>query len=180
MDDLKILFWIILGLIYIFARKKKKDIPPPSSTAQRDTQREEAPEPAPKSFDEMLREIQQMKAPAREPVSTTLPTPRREPEYVDYDDDIEEEKTDQDKYIPDYRKQDKIYQIYDDAKNQAFERPSLEETSNLSDTIVRFKQFKEYEIEEKEKFGEELRKELTNPRSFKKAFLLKEILDRKY
>lgn len=186
MDDLKIVFWILLGLIYIFARKKKKDTPAPSRTQRREAGGDagtDSPVPGPKSFEELLREIQEMKAPAKEPTPVTTydrPPVKRVPEYVDYDDEIEEEKTSQEEKPYDYRQQDKIYQVYEDAKNLAFERPSLEETIKLEDTIVRFKQFKGYEIGAKPHIAEGIMKDLKDPQGFKKAFLLSEILNRRH
>ena len=80
----------------------------------------------------------------------------------------------------DYRTQDKIYEIYDNATRQAFARPSLEESMKLEDTIVRFKQFKGYENESKPSFLAEYIKELKDPKGFKKAFIMSEILNRRF
>lgn len=175
MDDFKIIVWIIIGLIYLFSRNKKKDQPvrrPRTAQNQQDT---EVQEPAPKSFEELLREIEGMKRPAAPP-----PPPRQpEPVLVDYDEEIPEKRVDYDETLPDFRKEE-TYLTYEKARAEAFARPSLEETVKLEDTIVRFKQFKGYEKESKRNVLQEYLKELKDPEGFKKAFLLSEILRPKF
>jgi hypothetical protein len=80
----------------------------------------------------------------------------------------------------DYRKHDDIYDIYENAKKEAFLRPSLEETLKLEDTIVRFNPFKGYQREESRNLAAELAKEIQNPTGFKKAFIMSEILQRRF
>jgi hypothetical protein len=174
MDDIKIIVWIVIGLIYLFSRRKKAETPP------RQARREEADEPTseqrpvPKSFEELLREIEGMKQPQAPP---PRPQTRYEP-VVDYDEDIPEENLEEIK--PTYRTDDEIYKTYQKAKEEAFYRPSLEETVKLSDTIVRFKQFKGYEKEVNRDFLAGYLKELRDPQGFKKAFIMSEILKRKW
>ncbi len=174
MDDIKIIVWIIIGLIYLFSRRKKAETPPP---VRRDEPEEEPsqPRPAPKSFEELLREIEGMKQPAPPP----QPERRYQP-VVDYDEDIKDEEQDLEEIKPSYKSDDEIYKTYQKAKEQAFERPSLEETVKLSDTIVRFKQFKGYEKEAPRNLLSEYLKELRDPQGFKKAFVMSEILRRKF
>lgn len=183
MDEVKIIFWIILGLIYLFARRKKAE-PPQRRSRPVEEQQEEAPQQhVPKTFEELLREIQQMKEPAREPAPAPVyertPKPEPEPEVIDYEDNIEEEPKD---LVEPYehRKHDKVYQAYEEAKAQAFYRPSLEETVKLEDTIVRFKQFKGYEKEERRNAAHEILREFQDPKGFRKAFIMSEILRRKF
>jgi len=176
MDDLKIIVWIVIGLIYFFARRKKKEEPAPRTRPAPRQQKQEtvaAPRSGPKSFEELLREIEGMKQPS------PPPTYRPEPEVVDYDDDIPDEKVNYDDILPDYRKQE-TYQTYEAARTQAFARPALEDTVKLEDTIVRFTNFKGYEMETKRNLLGDYVQELKNPQSFKKAFILSEILRPKF
>ena len=50
----------------------------------------------------------------------------------------------------------------------------------LEDTIVRFQAAKPYERAARRGQAEEFRNELMNPQSFRKAFILSEILNRKF
>lgn len=171
MDDLKIIIWIIVGLIYLFARRKKKEEPAPRRRPiPRQPQVEETPRSAPKTFEELLREIEGTKQPTPPPA-----TRQPEPATVDYDDEIPGEKLDYDDTLPDFRKQE-TYRAYEEAKAEAFVRPSLEDTVKLEDTIVRFSTFKGYEKGAKRNLLGEYVQELKNPQGFKKAFILSEIL----
>ena len=177
MDDIKIIVWSIIGLIYLFARNKKKEAPPARRSrpaSQPEEVQEEPSRPAPKSFEELLREIEGMKQPAPPP-----PPRRPEPVVVDYDEDIPDTKVDYDDRLPDFRKEE-TYQTYEKAKAEAFVRPSLEETVKLEDTIVRFKQFKGYEKDERKNVLHDYLLELKDPQGFKKAFVMSEILKPKF
>lgn len=176
MDDIKIILWIVIGLIYLFSRRKKAEKPPERQPSRSDEQPVEEARPIPKSFEELLREIEGSKIPAPAPRMERRLEP--EPEVVDYDDNLGEER--QEELKRDYQKEDRIYQVYEEAKSQAFERPSLEETIKLEDTIVRFKQFKGYEKEVQKNEAHEFLQELRNPQGFRKAFVLSEILKRKF
>jgi len=176
MDEFKIIFWIIIVLVYIFTRSKKKVAQRP--VEQPTEQEADAPD-RPMTFEELLKEIQSTKEvaapaprrpePIQPPASILRPAPsaaapRKQLEDADYD----------------YRSQDKIYEIYDKATQQAFNRPSLEETMKLEDTIVRFRQFKSYEKDSKPSLAQEYAKDLRDPANFKKAFILSEILSRRF
>lgn len=179
MDDIKIIIWIIIGLIYLFSRNKKKDQPvrKPKPAQHREEQEAEVDAPAPKSFEELLREIEGMKRPA----APAPPPPPRQPEpaVIDYDEEIPQTKVDYDETLPDFRKEE-TYLTYEKAKAEAFARPSLEETVKLEDTIVRFKQFRGYEKESKRNVLHEYLQELKDPQGFKKAFVMSEILKPKF
>lgn len=176
MDDFKVILWIIIGLIYLFARRKKEEPAPRRQRPVEDAEPVEPQEPAPKTFEELLREIEGMKQPQ--------PPPRpveRQPEVVDYDENIGEEERDLEDVTPSYRRDDEqIYQVYEQAKAQAFSRPSLEETVKLEDTIVRFKQFKGYEKEGRSNALHEYLQDLRDPKGLKKAFVLSEVLRPKF
>jgi hypothetical protein len=183
MDEFKIIFWIIVGLIYIItkARGKQKQIDPQADPA------ESAPESKPISFEDLLREIQQAKNPKVEPPvqqrPVLQPSPAQRPakpyDYQDYDDDIEEEEK-REVVQPDYKSDDKIYDVYEEAKKQAFLKPSLEETLKVEDTVVKFDQFKNYKKEKVKTQGLTYLNEFHDPDGFKKAFIMSEILKRKF
>ncbi|HEY3405223.1 MAG TPA: hypothetical protein VGK59_17685 [Ohtaekwangia sp.] len=123
--------------------------------------------PKPKTFEELLREITEGKQQA-------------ESEVVDYDDQIGEEEQDLEEIRSDYRKDDKIYEVYEEAKRMAFARPSLEETMKLEDTKVQYGKFKEFEIEQKRDLLSEYLTDFRDPEGFKKAVVMSEILQRKF
>ncbi len=181
MDEFKIIFWIIIGLVYLFSRRKKSQVPPVPSQRPDESEAEyNSPAPKPVTFEDLLREIQGMKKP--EPVAVPPDTYNRPPVKRDnaptYTESGKTTELEDSNY--DYRKHDKIYDIYDNATQQAFVRPSLEETMKLDDTIVRFKQFKGYETDVKASFLEEYIKELKDPKGFKKAFIMSEIINRRF
>ena len=184
MDEFKIIFWIIVGLIYIISKarsKQKKQVGP------LDDRTATSPEAKPVSFEDLLREIQQAKNPKQEPLvqqrPVLQPSPAQRPakpyDYQDYDDEIEEEEKRQ-TIQPDYKSDDKIYDVYEDAKKQAFLRPSLEETMTVEDTVMKFDQFKNYKKEKAIVPGLAYLKEFNDPEGFKKAFIMSEILKRKF
>ena len=78
------------------------------------------------------------------------------------------------------RDQDKIYATYEQAKQEAFHRPTLEGTLKLENTIVRFGPFKNYEQEGRPSLAAEYARGLREPGNFKKAFILSEISNRRF
>jgi hypothetical protein len=135
--SIKIIFWIIVGILYLITQMRKKAEPPISRPKTNPTESETFDKPL--TFDELLREIQTAKSPKPQPVPVT--------DYVDYDDEIEEDAKPFEKV--NYQKEDKIYETYEKARQEAFVKPSMEETLKLENTIVRFGQFKSYAQEEK-------------------------------
>ena len=184
MAELKIVFWIIVGLIYIIVKARGKQ----KKQVGFDEDRTTTPESKPVSFEDLLREIQQAKNPKVEPPIQQRPViqpaaaqrPSKPYDYQDYDDDIEEEAKAPEIKRPNYKADDKIYDVYEDAKKQAFNKPSLEETMKLEDTVVRFDHFKEYKQEKVSTLGMSYLKEFNDPEGFKKAFIMSEILKRKF
>ena len=183
MEDYKWVIYLVLGLIYFFAKGRKKP------KQQEDRQRDNSPTvPAEKpiSFEDLLREIQTAKTPKQpephRPVVVSKPsyeTPSY-PKYDDYDDDLKDEKKVLEDVNYDYRKKDNIYDVYEKAKVAAFQRPSLEETMKVQDTVVRFGQFKEYQKEETPSLASLIANDFHNPENIRKAFVMSEILRRKY
>src|SRR5690242_13784692 len=102
--SVKVIIWIIIGVLYLISRARKK----PENTSPRPNERHSEPETfdKPVTFEELLKEIQAAKSPKPQtvPQKTT---------YVDYDDNIEKfeplEKTKPDTY---YKDQDQIYETY--------------------------------------------------------------------
>ncbi len=178
--ELKVIIWIIIGLFYLITRfNKKKAVPPPQPRHDPQHADENPTEHKPMTFEELLKEIEGSKR-AVEPAPYGKPKETWETEAYDYEDEPVAEKKPLEDTNYDYRKQDEIYETYEKAKNEAFFRPSLEETTKLGDTIVRFKEFEPYESERKPSIAAEYVKELRNPTSFRKAFILSEILNRKF
>jgi hypothetical protein len=176
--DIQFWIWLIVVVITLIARaSKKKSAPTVPSDRNFD---EPVSESKPISFEDLLREIQATKT--SKPVLTPKPVlaSKPQPAYVDYDDDLEDEI--QPTKRRDYGSDDEIYTTYEKAKTEAFKRPSLEDTLKLEDTNMKFeklKGFQHYEIGEEKPMSRYV-KELRNPASFKRAFILSEILKRKY
>jgi hypothetical protein len=128
------------------------------------------------SFEDLLREIEAAKNPAPKPKPAPLPTF----DVPNYDDNLGEEARSLEKTDFHYPQPAYKNEAYELARQQAFNRPSLEETLKLQDTVVRFGQFKGYQREEKVNAAAELAKEIRNPSGFKKAFIMSEILRRRF
>ena len=176
MDSFQFWLYVIIGVIYLVsrARKKKADQSPGPVDANEEkpfsSTRHEGNKPKQLSFEELLKEItesKQQRQPVEEPV-------------VDYDENLEEEEKDLEDVEYDYRKQNKTYEVYEEAKKQAFYRPSLEETMKLQDTVVSFGKFKEFEKRAETNLAAEYLKEFHDPDGLKKAVVMSEILKRKF
>ncbi len=180
--DVQFWIWLIVIVITLIARaSKKKAAPGEPDSRPRRTSSQSDDEPKPVSFEDLLREIQAAKAP--KPV---VQSPPKKQEYTNYDDEWEEaevlERADYQHKKADYsqRKDDEIYSTYEKAKQEAFNRPSLEETLKIEDTKPVFGHFKGYERVEKKNVAAELVKELKSPSGVKKAIILTEILGRRF
>lgn len=177
MDDYKIWFYLILGVIYILSKVLKKPKSRPDTNPDQSYSETSTREPAekPLSFEELLREITE----GKKPVTQQRPTPTPTPQYVDYDDNIGEEERDLEDVNYDYQNEDKTYETYEKAKKEAFDRPSLEETLKLQ-PMGTFGRFKEFEDDEKNTVLSEYSEAFSDPEGVKKAFVLSEIFNRKY
>lgn len=176
MDNLQFWIWVIVIIVTLIARSgKKKPVPGNRPATPIPDQETEESTSQPMSFEDLLREIQAKRNPPTQPA----PEPRKEYQIEDYDDNLGDEEEDLEEVEYDYRKQDTIYKTYDDSKEQAFNRPALEETMSREDQVIQFGQFKEYEqVEARRKF--DFLEEIKDPDGFKKAFIMSEILTRKY
>jgi len=175
--DIQFWIWLIVIVITLIARANKKKPQQPFEPNQRDYDRtdSDSQQNKPVSFEDLLREIQAAKAP--KPIKQVAP-PVKQYDFEDYDDDLKEEAVVVER--TDYKNEDSIYQTYEKAKQDAFHRPSLEETLKLSDTQLKFEPMKGYEIDNREPLVNEYVRELRNPTSFKKAFILSEILSKRF
>lgn len=178
-------FWIyvIIAIIYGISRVIKKaenqpkdvSAPQPDRTIRYDT-KPPVEKPKQLTFEELLREITEAKQPVK-PVETSV---RPQAEYVDYDDELPDEEQDLEDVNYDYKKKDKLYDVYEEAKRQAFERPSLEETMNIKNTDMQFGKFKAFEQKAQRNLLEEYTRDFQDPEGFKKAVVMSEILNRKF
>jgi cell pole-organizing protein PopZ len=181
--DEKILIYIVIGIIYfLFNRLKKKNPQDESEYGgplnEPDT---DYSKPKPVSFEDLLREITEGKQP--KPAEPVVPQrqeyapSRPQPVYVDYDDEIEEEEKSLEKVPYD---QGRANEIYENAKKQAFIRPSLEESLSLADVNTTFGKFKEFEVKTERNSAAEFIKDLRDPKGMKRAIILNEVLNRRH
>jgi len=174
--DIQFWIWlivIVVTLISKFAKKKEdQNIPQDHQPDDRGARPDFNPKPV--TFEELLREIQATKAPAK------LPPAPKKVEYVDYDDNLEEEEKDLERTDYNYRDDSSIYETYEKAKQAAFVKPSLEETLKLKDTDMTFGQFKGYQQVEQKNPASEILKDFHDPEGFRKAFIMSEILKTKF
>jgi hypothetical protein len=186
MRDFQVWFYVLLGVIYLLSRflkkpvqEKPKDLPDfrPEKPARRFEQPPVKPGSSPGkmlTFEELLREITEAKTQPN-PQPTSLP----KADVKDYDEEIEEEIQDLEDVEYDYKK-DKVAVEYEAAKQQAFLRPSLEETLTLKDTDTRFAKFKVFEAESQPNLIDKYLGDFYDPEGLKKAIVLSEILQRKF
>ena len=177
--DFQFWVWLIIAAVTLIARVLKKSA---KTNQPQPNQYEPAPDTKPVSFEELLREIQSSKTPPapverwEQPKKIQQSKPIKSYE-VDYDDDLEEEAKDLET-IPSY--DNRSSEVYEQAKRDAFSRKSLEETMKLSDTDVNYSHFKGYDDTPKRNLGKEILEEFKDPEGFKKAFIMSEILKRKF
>ena len=176
--DIQFWVWLIVIVITLIARANKKKPQPfdqesnvPPNSPSNDTK--------PVTFEDLLREIQAAKNPKPIPVSSIPKKVVPPQDFEDYDDDLQDETKSLEK-TPSYHADDKIYETYESAKKAAFSRASLEETMKVGDTEVKFGQFKEFKKKEAKALASEYADELRNPKGFKKAMILNEILNKRF
>ncbi|MEJ7645354.1 MAG: hypothetical protein WKF87_12230 [Chryseolinea sp.] len=183
MDDSKLWFYAVVGGVYVLSlllkKGKKTETPTVESRPTVEKRRNVVPEqvklptpfvrqPKPVSFEDLMREIVESKRP---PSQDTV---------VDYDDEIGEEERDLEDVNYDHRKQSGMFKTYEDAKTQAFNRPSLEETMRIEDTVMTFGKFKEFDSGAANNVASEYLKLFTNQDELKKAVVMSEILKTKF
>jgi cell pole-organizing protein PopZ len=169
MDNLQVWIYVIVGVLYLIgkARKKPQDTP---KQARRNQQPTSNTSPKPVSFEELLREITEAKKPYQQPKPIQ--------EYVDYDDEVEEEKESATTNY-DYPKQE-AYQKAEQSKYEAFNRLSYEDTLKLEDTDVKFGKFAAFVEDKRPSIAAEIAGDFSDPDKVKRAFIISEIFNRKY
>ena len=167
--DGKVILWIIGLVIYFYLQSRKR-----KAQASEEAPPEQTTTLPPVSFEDLLREIQSSRNPKPAP-----PPPPREP-VLDYDDEqYREEQVDLEEQAM-VRQPAPAVAEYEAGKTAAFNRASLEETMTLEQTDVTFGKFRVYDKEEAPAYVRELAREFQDRENLKKAFILKEILDRKF
>jgi hypothetical protein len=181
MRDFQFWLYIIVGGIYVLSRFLKKSRQKAGDQAEMDPEKPARrfdpptakPQPSPSkmmTFEELLKEITESKAP---------PKPQPEAQYTNYDEDIAEEEQDLEDVNYDYNR-DKVALAYEDSKQHAFERPSLEETMNVSDINTRFEKFKVFDQAAQGNVMDRYFTDFYDPEGLKKAIVMSEILQRKF
>lgn len=187
MDNFQFWFYIIVAVIYVISRVLKKKDQAPGNLPDNDrpfTSSENTGSgkgERPLTFEELLKEITESKKeiPGK-PYQQPSAIPKRQAEYVDYDDDLGEEAQDLEDVDYDHKKKDNVYEVYENAKKQAFLQPSLEETLKVLDTDMKYGRFKEFESERQQSVLNDYLKEFRDPEGLKKAVVMSEILKRKF
>lgn len=173
MDNLQFWLYVIIAVIYLISRSKKKNNPEDTEIPQTPRSgRSQPQQPPPISFEDLLREITEAKTPSKKPVVKS--------EVFDYEEDLKDEYQPLEDSRYDASRDDETMKVYEEAKRQAFVRPSLEESLTLSQTNMDFGRFKEFNEKKKETMLDQYIKDLRDPEGFKKAFILSEILNRRY
>lgn len=175
--DIQFWIWLIVIVITLIARANKKK--PQSYNPESMEPQTSEKETKPVTFEDLLREIQAAKSPKPTPIpQTSKQEATKQYDFEDYDDNLEEEGKSLENTS--YATNDTIYETYENAKKAAFSKASLEETMKVDDTKVTFGQFKEFSKRESQSLASEYAKELKNPRNFKRALILSEILNKRY
>lgn len=166
-------FWIWLAIIVVsfIARAMKKKEADPADLELPGKQQPSGPV----SFEDLLREIQASKTtqPRVEPIQSA---PK---DSFDSRNQGNQERAVLESVKPIYIPSERTNEVYENAKNSAFSRPSLEETMRLEDTVMRYDRFKQYGQQEQSFLGDFV-KELNDPDKLKRAFVLNEVLMRKF
>jgi hypothetical protein len=183
--DFPIWLYIIFGVIYLISRLLKKpaqptDFPdygpenPAPEQGKNQPGRNDTPAPPQMTFEDLLREITEGKTARKE-----KPVP--EVSYESYEEEMpDEEKAQEVITRNDYRSEDKVVAAYEEAKRQAFLRPSLEDTMDLKNTEVIYGRFRGFEKEEQRNLLKEYMIDFKDPEGLKKAVVMSEILKRKF
>jgi hypothetical protein len=172
-------FWIYVAIVVLSilaqARRKKKQQEERDRQAPAESQTE--PQPRPISFEDLLREIQEAKNP--EPPARQEPARSPAGEWADYETTFESEERSLEQNEREVAPQPAVaspYAAYEQAKADAFNHPSLEETMRVEDTVVRFGKFKGYERVEEKPAAAAIAEAFADFDQVKKAFIMGEVL----
>jgi hypothetical protein len=173
-------FWIyiIIAIVFAVIRQMKKSAKEVGERPRTNPDYDHS-ESKPMTFEELLREIQASKNPAP-PVPAVTKTEYKsvKPPIVNYDDDLKNEE--QNLETASINNDKRSFELYENAKREAFYRPSLEETMKLEDTVMEYSHFKEYGETSKRTVATDIFENFKDPEGFKKAFIMSEILKRKF
>lgn len=179
--DVQFWIYIIIGVIYFLSRVLKKPeqeagAPPEAARPERrpiHTEQPAAERPKQLTFEELLREITEAKQVQRR-------EPEPEPEFESYETEFKEEARSLEQIPYDDAENARVFKVYQDAKNQVFERKSLEETLRLQDTVIDFQKFNAFEKQRQNKLLDDYVRLIRNPQTLRQAVVMSEILKRKF
>ena len=177
--DFQFWIWLIVIVITLIARankKKSEQAPPPDELPDPSGESQSSRQPKSVTFEDLLREIQGEKERSR-PVRQE-PKAEKAYDFVDYDDDIHDEIQDLEDVDYDISKDEEVFKKYEEAQKQAKIEPISKKKEGVG-RIVRSEHFKEYDLK-KRKTSFNFLNELKDPKGFKKAFIMSEILNKKY
>ncbi|HAA10532.1 MAG TPA: hypothetical protein DCE41_02090 [Cytophagales bacterium] len=180
MDDFRIIFYIILGIIYLVIRatrgNKKKQQQPPRPTNQPTAQNPVGTGEAPKSFEDLLKQLgQEVKTEAPAPPPQPVREPAPQPKKSWYE--IEEEERTLERIEPEF---DEAAQRREREAQEAARRlEQIKHEANMIRNATTEKgRFEEFRIEEKgENYYANL---LKNGDGIRDAIVLNAILNRPY
>lgn len=181
--DFQFWIWLIVVVITLIARARKKNQEqPPAADDVPDPARKPRPTSQPKaiSFEDLLREIQGEKAMSKAPEPKPQAPVKEEYEFVDYDDNIPDEIEDQEVVDYEVDQDNKAFETYEAAKRMAYESPVKIAPGPKVSEIARSEHFKGYSLNKRKKPSFNFLTELKDPQGFKKAFIMSEILNKKY
>jgi hypothetical protein len=183
MDSFQFWLYVIIAVIYLVSRTMKKR--PANQPVDRPQPRPDKPvskfEPPPAkptapskqlTFEDLLKEIMESKTAEPKP-----PLPQEK--YENYEEELVDEMEDLEDVNYDYRK-DKVASEFQEAEQQAFLRPSLEETMRIENTDTKFEKFKVFKEEAQVNLMDKYLVDFYDPEGLKKAVVMSEILQRKF
>ena len=157
MDDIQIILYIAFVLFAIISRALKKKKAIPKKQTQNNNPEETVAEPAPLSFEELLREFTEEKI---ETVEAEVQEPIKKSSYKPQDDD-------------------EVKRVYEESvrASKRFELESKHKDERHSGNFTHFKGYAEEDTEDAENEYAYL---FEDPESAKRAVIASEILKRKY
>lgn len=170
MDDISLIFYIILGILYLLSRVfKKKEQEPPLRGPEEDMERDFGPDTSterrrPTTFEDLLREF----------------TGQPSQEEQDFPQAPEKTEDDEQRREAIEEVDDEVKRVYDKSIRSAENLKTIDELVNIEEEPPKI----ERRIEEKRKKSStpsnKYARLLKEKNDLKTAFVLKELLDRKY
>ena len=179
--DFQFWVWLIVIVITLIARANKKkpgQAPPADELPDFSGDSQPSRQPKPVTFEDLLREIQGEKQRAARPAPPEPKVEEKKYEVVDYDEDIPDEIQDLEDVDYDFSRDEEVFKKYEAAKKEAT-KPISKKSKGVG-RIVRSEHFKEYNLGKRKATSFDFIAELKDPKGFKKAFIMSEILNKKY